>query len=374
MNTLNQLKEFFRENWLTLLAILVLIGALGANVFFYISNIAPALAARNQVSAQIRDARDVLVESRRIQNEPPATVQARVNAAQTKLASVINPLVSITQTNAFIDSLYQYADESHVTIMDLQAQATSLQPAPTPISAAPATPSRPVPTLIPSSATGASTAVVQTTPTPTQPAAATATRVAATLAPTLAPERDVFYAKVLKIQASGNFHQLNEFVSRIKELNSKPVVLSSVNITGTESRSTLNLELTLYVSSFAGGTGAIGAPTPTNTVPPRPAQPAPPAQQPQPVVPQPTAMPIPPSTATQVPVATASPMATLTATPTASLTATPGPRTIIYTVVPGDTLFSIARRFNTTPEAISNVNHLSSSLLRIGQQLIVPLP
>ena len=43
----------------------------------------------------------------------------------------------------------------------------------------------------------------------------------------------------------------------------------------------------------------------------------------------------------------------------------------LYTVQNGDTLFSIANRFNTTVDNIRKVNNLSSDLLRIGQQLII---
>ena len=43
-----------------------------------------------------------------------------------------------------------------------------------------------------------------------------------------------------------------------------------------------------------------------------------------------------------------------------------------YTVIRGDTLFSIANRFNTTVEAIVQLNNLTSTALSIGQQLLIP--
>ena len=44
----------------------------------------------------------------------------------------------------------------------------------------------------------------------------------------------------------------------------------------------------------------------------------------------------------------------------------------IYVVQSGDTLYSIALRYDTTPNAIINKNNLTSSVLTIGQQLVIP--
>lgn len=43
-----------------------------------------------------------------------------------------------------------------------------------------------------------------------------------------------------------------------------------------------------------------------------------------------------------------------------------------YTVIVGDSLYSIANKFNTTVDVIKNLNGLSSNLLSIGQQLKIP--
>lgn len=44
----------------------------------------------------------------------------------------------------------------------------------------------------------------------------------------------------------------------------------------------------------------------------------------------------------------------------------------IYIVQKGDTLYSIAQRYNTTPNAIIDKNNLISTTLSIGQQLVIP--
>ncbi len=94
--------------------------------------------------------------------------------------------------------------------------------------------------------------------------------------------------------------------------------------------------------------------------------------------------PTPTATATTSPEATASPetspsaTSASTTTPTASATEppaatpTPTPRSAFYTVVAGDTLFSIARRFGTTVEAIQELNGLSGTTITVGQVLRIP--
>ena len=43
-----------------------------------------------------------------------------------------------------------------------------------------------------------------------------------------------------------------------------------------------------------------------------------------------------------------------------------------YTVKSGDSLYSIAKRNNTTVDEIKKLNKLSSNLLSVGQKLILP--
>ena len=46
--------------------------------------------------------------------------------------------------------------------------------------------------------------------------------------------------------------------------------------------------------------------------------------------------------------------------------------TVLYTVQSGDSLYSIARRFNTTVDELKTINNLTSDILSIGQKLLIP--
>lgn len=68
----------------------------------------------------------------------------------------------------------------------------------------------------------------------------------------------------------------------------------------------------------------------------------------------------------------APPTPTATPVPTATPTPTPVPRFIIHQVRPDDTLFSLARRYCASTEAIMAVNSLASPTIRTGQYLRIP--
>lgn len=44
----------------------------------------------------------------------------------------------------------------------------------------------------------------------------------------------------------------------------------------------------------------------------------------------------------------------------------------LYIVKAGDTLYNIAKKYKTTWQELMRINNLTSTLLRIGKQLIVP--
>ena len=46
---------------------------------------------------------------------------------------------------------------------------------------------------------------------------------------------------------------------------------------------------------------------------------------------------------------------------------------ITYTVKSGDSLYSIAKKYGVSVDAIKNLNNLTSNLLSIGQNLLIPV-
>lgn len=78
---------------------------------------------------------------------------------------------------------------------------------------------------------------------------------------------------------------------------------------------------------------------------------------------------------TATPTATETPTPVPTETPTSPPTATPIPGRTTYKVKSGDTLSSIADQFGISWQDLASANGLNSrSTLRVGQELIVPLP
>jgi LysM repeat protein/predicted nucleic acid-binding Zn ribbon protein len=63
-----------------------------------------------------------------------------------------------------------------------------------------------------------------------------------------------------------------------------------------------------------------------------------------------------------------------TATPVSQSEPTPGPLMVIHTVQSGDTLSSIAIQYSVTVEEIQQANGLTDSLIRAGAELVIPVP
>jgi len=75
---------------------------------------------------------------------------------------------------------------------------------------------------------------------------------------------------------------------------------------------------------------------------------------------------------TPVPTATHTPVSTGVPTTTPAPSGTPTVEPTHYVVRTGDTLYSLAGRFDTTVQAIMQANGLSSYIIWIGQELVIP--
>ncbi|MEY4042967.1 MAG: hypothetical protein RL529_534 [Actinomycetota bacterium] len=93
--------------------------------------------------------------------------------------------------------------------------------------------------------------------------------------------------------------------------------------------------------------------------------------------PTPTPTPTPSKSPTPTPTptksATPTPTPTKSATPTKSPTPTPTAKPTSYTVLAGDTLQSIARKFGVTLDALMAANKITNAnLIKVGQKLVIP--
>jgi LysM repeat protein len=79
-------------------------------------------------------------------------------------------------------------------------------------------------------------------------------------------------------------------------------------------------------------------------------------------------------TRTRTPAAVTPIVTTIIATPVPSLTVGPTPATIKYRVKSGDSLIEIAARYKVSVQAIKNANNLKDDTIRVGEDLIIPLP
>ncbi len=355
--------EYFQKNFLTILAIVFIVIIVLGYLFFYSTFVAPALDTRNKLAIQVTEARQ-LAQSRGILPSSPDSLQLQLNGARAAFNTASKALLTEAQISDYIKRLYLYADESRVKIIDLQTSARAgVQPSvPTPTATRPITPTAiPVvpPTPVPAQ-TGQPTVLLSPTAT-RAPATATITPTRTTQAAPTAVGANLFRVTSVRLQVRGTSNQLIEFVSRIREATIPGVVINELRLDEGEKNALLSMEL-MMVSNAA-----------PETATPRPT--AAPATKP-PVVP--TSAPLPPPMTIPPPPPKSDPtfMPTFPPPPTpmpmATATATLSPSSTTYVVRAGDTLFSIAKRYGVTVEAIMAANRMPNFNIYIGQTLIIP--
>lgn len=252
MARLDALKEFLLTNLYVIVAVLLIVMLAGGLVYFYVNSIDPGLKSRERLSAQLEDTQRRAGSVRRLQDEPTQYLQNQLTITQARWTTLANTFLTPDQASKINDILYRQAQASGVTIVDLQVPPTPTA-LPTPLP----TQTRPAPTPTSSSATPAKSSSSASSAPPTatpQPAPPTPTRAPSVSAP--APS-NLYYVRGIRLRVQGTPRQLIDFVSHIKELSAKNILVNNFSIIGNETSSsaTLNLDIALYV--FAGSlTGA----------------------------------------------------------------------------------------------------------------------
>jgi LysM repeat protein/Tfp pilus assembly protein PilO len=208
MDSLSNLRDNIQvADRLSLLALVVVIVIALANVLFAWKFILPAWQDKRELASQLASAEKALEEAIKAQEASPDELRKQIEAAQSKLDDVSSVFLSDSQASEALNRLYQYASESQVEIIALQAQ-----------------------------------------PAPSE------------------EEKGACDVREFRLQAAGLLPDLVDFLSRIEEAAFESFVISNVNITEGEEQHTLNMDVALYTSPYSSG--AVVPPTPGVTVTP----------------------------------------------------------------------------------------------------------
>jgi len=293
MDRLNFLQNISRNTVYTFLAVLLILGLGAGYVYFYATNIDPSLRNRDQVMTQLSNARQLLVDTRRVADLSPTDFQQQLTTTQSTLATYRSAFLTEQQMSNLSDALYQEANAAQVQITDLQTQIVTAQTASNP-----------------------------------------------------------FIVSTIRLQAQGDSYRLVDFVARMKETSLKGVVVNNLSLTQDKTSARLTMDMTVYTSPVVPDDLRVAA-----------------QATPTPIV-QPTT--IPTLIPTLIPIVDPPQPLVPTATPLPSPTPTVQPT--LHVVRPGDTLFSLARLYGTTVDAIMKANSLPTQNIFIGQTLVIPKP
>lgn len=367
---LEDMLDFLRENLYVVLAVAMILLLLIGYLIFTFGTLLPRWQQRTELAAASATVA-AAYEARTAQEQSDVgQFGPQIEAAQAEFDELANRFLTEAQAAAFLDGLYDSAAETAVTIVDLQAQA-----------------------VVPDAAA--------------------------------AGEKPVYDTRQFRLVAEGDLVRLNQFVGRIEETAVPSINLRNLVIAQgvDDSAAVLTLDLLLYTSPFSTGEAVADLPDPQAT----PAATQAPQPSPTPVTPDISSLlaqldapwaaenwpevigliqeirQLAPhetgmteklyaarvnygyqlaelgdtaAAAEQFEQALAIfPQGTEAEAALQSLfspAATATPETTIYVVQRGDTLYSIARRFDSTVDAVKATNNLMSNNITPGQQLIIP--
>jgi len=214
MDSLRNLRDNIQfADRLSLLALVVVIVMVLANVLVVWKFVLPAWQDRQELTSQLASAQESLEEALKAQEASPDELRKQAEAAQAKLDDAASIFFSESQEKEALSKLDQYASESQVEITARQ--------------------------IIPISEE---------------------------------EKKDSYAVGKFHLQVEGALPKLVDFVTRIEEAAFESFVIDSVNITqgggeGEEQeRHTLSMDIALYTSPYSAG--AVVGPTPGVTVTP----------------------------------------------------------------------------------------------------------
>lgn len=365
MNALSNLRQYIPtgERLYLLLAIVAIAAIALGYVLFVRVLILPEFAGRDELQSQLAAAEQKLADTRKSQEKSPDQLRAQIATAQAAVNQAAQVFLTDSQAADALNNLYTYANQSGVSIVNLLAQ--------------------------PPSGTG----------------------------------KGAYDSRMFRLQAQGPVPDLARFIASIKEAGFLGYVIGNVTIAQGSQAPLLTMDVTLYTSPYSSGAVAAATPSAPVSLTPPAGTPVAPLTAEQQLYRQldqawtagdwstsisllDQILQINPTSADATQrlyaalvnygrqlaaagrldeakaafsralvvnpdggEAAAGLQALTSRVPQATLS--PYQQTV-YVVRSGDTLFSIARRYGTTVQAIRAANGLTNNTIRVGQRLVIP--
>ncbi len=207
MNNLNDLKNKLSDNLMQFVALglIVLVGF--SDVFYITKTILPGMAVRGQLTDELNLAEQTLTSEEEARQAAPDNLRSQVTSRQSSLAETAGSFMNEEQAAEFVSRLYGYAEASEVGIADLQVQ------------------------------------------------------------PSPRGDQTTYEIRVLRVEATGTFDKLTEFVTQIKEATVPTVVINKLNLSQEDENAELSMELWLYTTPLSAGGVEVNDGTNGATVP-----------------------------------------------------------------------------------------------------------
>lgn len=200
------------EKLKSLLPLLMMCMVIFGLVMFAVTNIVPPWKTYQEVETELVAGKDIIGtrEAELASGDGAAILQHRIDKAQQELTANISVFMTQEQSDTILQSLYSYATKAGAEITNLYTQASGS-------------------TAQNNGASGSTRNVSTTT------------------------EADIYSIRAVRLQISGQFRNLMDFVINFREALVPGVVISNLNITTDDNGSSLLMDIFIYVSSLATG-------------------------------------------------------------------------------------------------------------------------